>query len=408
LALVASDMDHDGILDLIVALGGSDHVVVLKGDGEGGFHHLSKQISGKGTNFLAVRDVNGDGWEDVIAVNSGRFGYYPPFNLSVLLNDGQGKLQGPVTYENDGRDGMFPTGVVVKDLTGDGLPDLAVSWSQPSWRSPNGLVAILANSGEGVFVPFMELQAGWTLSSIHSADFNHDGLEDLVVTSLFTDTIRILLQQDTGEFQPLEPFKVGFAPVGLAIHDFDGDGEIDLVVVNRDSNSLSLLLGEGNGMFRSGGHFGVGATPAAVVVQDFDQDEFPDLATANTNDNSVSVLLSGGGAIPQPSMSADALVFEIESDRQTSAPSAPQQMLRVSNIGLGKLRVFDMAILGTEATAFSMTENTCAGITLRTGDSCTVQVGFSVKTQGTHHATLTIQDNGSGSSRLVALKGKVK
>jgi hypothetical protein len=55
-----------------------------------------------------------------------------------------------------------------------------------------------------------------------------------------------------------------------------------------------------------------------------------------------------------------------------------------------------------------MTENTCAGITLRTGDSCTVQVGFTVKTQGTHHATLTIQDNGSGSPRLVALKGKVK
>jgi hypothetical protein len=35
-------------------------------------------------------------------------------------------------------------------------------------------------------------------------------------------------------------------------------------------------------------------------------------------------------------------------------------------------------------------------------------VGFVPHDQGTHHATLTIQDNASGSPRLIALKGKVK
>ncbi|MEC4682021.1 MAG: VCBS repeat-containing protein, partial [Nitrospirota bacterium] len=139
LALVAEDMDRDGILDLVVALSGVDQVVVLKGDGEGFFKKNGSQISGKGTTFLAVHDVDGDGWSDVIAVNSGRFGYYPPFNISVLLNDRQGNLQHPVTYENDGREGMFPTGVLVEDLTNDGLPDLAVTWSQPSWQPANGL-----------------------------------------------------------------------------------------------------------------------------------------------------------------------------------------------------------------------------------------------------------------------------
>lgn len=404
LALVAEDMDNDGILDLVVALSGSDQVVVLKGDGKGLFRKLSGKEAGKGTTFLAARDVNGDGWSDVVAVNSGRFGYYPPFNIAVLLNDGQGSLQAPATYEKEGRDGMFPTGVLVEDMTGDGKPDITVTWSQPSWRSPNGLVTMLKNGGDGTFTHYKEFTPGLTLSAIQGADFNHDGLVDLAITSLFSDTVRILLQQAEGTFIELDPIKVGFAPVGVIIRDFDGDQELDLVVVNRDSNSLSMLLGDGKGTFASAGHFGVGATPSSVVAEDFDQDQFPDLATANTNADGVSVLLSGGGAIPLPSMSTDLLEFEM--DIGQNQPSA--QMIRLSNIGLGLLKIVKVGITGKSAETFSVAENTCAGVTLHTGESCTLHVGFAPHDQGTHHATLTIQDNASGSPRLIALKGMVK
>ncbi|MEE8125169.1 MAG: FG-GAP-like repeat-containing protein [Nitrospirales bacterium] len=408
LALVAADMDRDGILDLVVALSGVDRVVVLKGDGQGLFQKFASQSTGKGTTFLAVRDVDGDGWSDVIAVNSGRFGYYPPFNLSVLLNDGQGGLQSPVTYENDGRDGMFPTGVLVEDLTGDGLPDLVVTWSQPSWRSANGLISILRNTGKGAFAFHKDLHPGFTLSAIQSADFDHNGFGDLVVTSLYADTVRLVLQKEQGVFHHLDPIKVGFAPVGLAIQDFNQDGEWDLAVVNRDSNSLSLLVGNGKGAFRSAGHFGVGATPSAVIVADFDQDHSPDFATASTNSDGVSVLLSGSGAIPLPSLSTDALVFERDgAEIESSHPSSPQ-MVRISNIGLGGLRVAEMIIAGKAAEAFSILENTCVDVTMKTGESCTVQVVFTAKSSGTHSATLTIQDNANGSPRRVALKGLIK
>ncbi|MDR4462464.1 MAG: FG-GAP-like repeat-containing protein [Nitrospirales bacterium] len=407
LAVVAADMDGDGLLDLVLALSGADQVVVLKGEGTGLFQKLASQGAGKGTTFLAVRDVNGDGWRDVVAVNSGRFGYYPPFDLAVLFNDGKGGLLAPVSYEQDGRDGMFPTGVLVEDLTGDGKPDLAVTWSQPSWRSPNGLVSILKNTGNGNFALEKELKPGFTLSAIQGADINHDGLTDLAVTSLFSDAVRIMLQRDGGTFAELDPIKVGFAPVGVMFRDFDGDQEIDMVVVNRDSNSLSILLGNGAGLFTSAGHFGVGATPSAMVVEDFDQDQFPDLATASTNIDGVSVLLSGDGAIPLPSLSTDAMVFEMESGQETN-PSSSHHMMRVSNIGLGLLKIVGVRITGNEADAFSVEDNTCADITLHTGDSCTLQVGFVPHEPGTHHAMLTIHDNASGSPRHVVLKGLVK
>ncbi|MDT3777257.1 FG-GAP-like repeat-containing protein [Nitrospira sp. MA-1] len=407
LAVVAADMDGDSRLDLVLALTGSDQVVVLKGEGTGMFQKLASQGAGKGTTFLAVRDLNGDGWSDVVAVNSGRFGYYPPFDLAVLLNDGKGGMLAPVTYEQNGRDGMFPTGVLVEDLTGDGKPDLAVTWSQPSWRSPNGLVSILKNAGNGTFAPEKELKSGFTLSAVQGADINHDGLVDLAVTSLFSDSVRILLQQDGGTFTELDPIKVGFAPVGVTFRDFNGDQEIDMVVVNRDSNSLSILLGDGAGLFTSAGHFGVGAAPSAMVVEDFDQDQFPDLATASTNADGVSVLLSGDAAIPLPSLSTDVLVYEMESGQETD-PSSSTHVVRVSNIGLGLLKIVDVKITGNEADAFSVVENTCADVTLHTGDSCMLNVGFALHEPGTHYAMLMVHDNASGSPRRVVLKALVK
>ncbi len=408
LALVAEDMDRDGVLDLVLALSGSNQVAVLKGDGKGLFQNVTtSQAAGNGTTFLAVQDLNGDGWSDVVAINSGRFGYYPPFNVSVLMNDGKGHLQEPMEYEQERGKDLFPTGVFVDDLTGDGVDDLAVTWSQPSWSSANGLVSILKNTGEGIFEWFKDIKPGFTLSAIQGADIDKNGLVDLAVTSLYADTVRILLQHKPGEFRMLDPMKVGFAPVGVEIQDMNQDNQLDLVVVNRDSNSLSLFVGDGTGMFTSVGHYGVGATPAAVVVHDFDQDSRPDFATASTNVDGVSVLLSGGGAIPLPSINTDALVFEQELPSTSSTRPSPQPV-RFSNIGIGLLRIDHIEISGTGADAFAMIDNTCLGITLHTGESCSMQVAFSSQHSGTHHATLTIQDNASGSPRHVALKGVVK
>ena len=407
LALVAADMDQDGVSDLVVALSGSDQVVVLKGDGNGLFQKLTQQAVGKGTTYLDTHDLNGDGWMDVVVANSGRFGYYPPFNVSVLLNDGKGNLQESTVYEQDRGQEMFPTGIFVGDFTGDVFVDLAVTWSQPSWSSANGLVSILKNSGTGTFQSFKDMKPGFTLSAIHGADIDRNGLIDVAVTSLYADTVRILLQKTPGEFQMLDPMKVGFAPVGVEIQDINQDDDLDLVVVNRDSNSLSLFVGDGTGSFTTVGHFGVGATPAAIVVKDFDQDSLPDLATASTNVDGVSVLLSGGGAIPLPSISTDALIFE---HTGSSGPSLQtrKQPVRFSNIGLGLLRIDHIEISGKSAESFTMIDNTCEGMTLHTGESCSMQLAFTSSDAGTYYAMLTIQDNASGSPRRVTLKGIIK
>jgi hypothetical protein len=403
MSVATADVNGDARLDLVVAISGSDHIVVLKGKGDGFFDRIGSYPSGKGTTFLSLADLNQDDKPDVVAVNSGRFGYYPPFSLSVLFNEGDGKFTEPVTYETEGRNGMFPTGVLAQDITGDGLADLAVTWSQPSWRSPNGMISLLVNSGQGKFSLKQELYPGYTLSAIAGGDVDGNGYLDLVTTSLYLDSVIVLFQDDQGDFQKLNPIHVGFSPVAVALGDLDGDDRLDVVTTNRDSNSVSVLVQRKNGSFRKAGHFGVGGTPSSLVIEDFDRDGLPDLVTADSNSNAVSVLLSGGEGIPLPSVSAETLVFQVTSKDQGREP----QPVRLSNIGLGPLRIVAVNLIGQDPEAFAVMEDQCAGTTLRTGDFCVVQIAFTSESQGSHTATMTIWDNANGSPRIVALKGIV-
>ncbi|MDX1412481.1 MAG: VCBS repeat-containing protein, partial [Nitrospirales bacterium] len=209
MSVVTADVTGDGPLDLIVATSGSDRIVVMKGQGNGFFDRVGSFPSGKGTTFLALGDFNRDERADLVAVNSGRFGYYPPFNLSVLFNEGNGKFAAPVTYEAEGRNGMFPTGVLARDITGDGLTDLAVTWSQPSWRSPNGMISLLVNTGQGKFSLRKELNPAFTLSAIAGGDVDGNGYLDLITTSLYLDSVIVLYQDEEGEFLKLNPIQVG-------------------------------------------------------------------------------------------------------------------------------------------------------------------------------------------------------
>ncbi len=404
MAVAVQDLDGDGILDLVVATSGTDEVVVLKGNAQGLFEQAGRYTTGKGPTFIALHDVDGNGSDDIITTNSGRFGYYPPFSVSVLLNKGTGEFGEPTFYETDGRDGMFPTGVSVGDLTGDGLPDLAVTWSQPSWRSPNGVISLLANQGQGKFFVKEEIQADMTLSAIAGTDLDDDGRRDLVVTSMFTDTAIPLLQDEEGQFINRGPIKVGFSPVAVFIRDLNGDKEKDLVVTNRDSNSVSVLLGRGVATYRKAGHFNVGGAPSALLVEDFDQDELPDLVTADSNDDAISVLLSGNGGVPLARISTESLEF----DSQDENEKHPVRSVKLSNIGLGQLRVLQIDLVGQNPESFALTENHCEKARLRTGDSCTMQIAFTSDSDGSHTAMIRVLDNSSGSPRIVVLKGTIK
>lgn len=233
------------------------------------------------TKDVAIGDLNGDGWPDLVAV-----AVVGGENVFVLLNDGGGTFQAAVNYIA----GAGPISVVIGDLNGDGWPDLA---------APNRFgddVSILLGNGDGTFQPANNYPAGSGPTWVAIGDVNGDSRLDLVVMNLLANQISVLLGNGNGTFQAPVSYAVGTLPISVAIGDLNGDGSLDLTVANLNSNNVSVLLNNGNGLFTPApsSPVSVGTNPVSVAMGDLDGDGKRDLAVANSGSNNTSVLLGLG------------------------------------------------------------------------------------------------------------------
>jgi hypothetical protein len=226
----------------------------------------------------------------------------------------------PVEYGGTGPS----TGVLIRDFSGDGQPDIVVSGGTGN----SGSIEFLQGNGDGTFhaplySPFdypYELDPS-SYGYLAAADFNGDGLPDLAYAD--TDfspqgpgvTVLLQLLGVHGAFDIAEK-NTGAdptGPAGAAIHvataDFNRDGIADLAVANTRgtvlSNTLSnvgILLGRGDGTFLPYVDYTTHTASFSVVTGDFNGDGAPDLAVANQGSNDVSVLLGNGDGTFQPAV----------------------------------------------------------------------------------------------------------
>src|SRR5262249_39581694 len=116
LGAALGDLNGDGVADLALALSNGTAGVLL-GNGDGTFQPLRTYRVGSAPSAIAVTDVNADGLLDLVTADSGAAG------VSVLLGHGDGTFAAALRY-NGGGAASF---VVADDFNGDGFPDLAVS-----------------------------------------------------------------------------------------------------------------------------------------------------------------------------------------------------------------------------------------------------------------------------------------
>ena len=69
---------------LATALGGNGSVLILLGDGLGGFSAPTSYATGQSSLFGALANLNADNKLDIIVANLNSF------NLSILINNGDG------------------------------------------------------------------------------------------------------------------------------------------------------------------------------------------------------------------------------------------------------------------------------------------------------------------------------
>ena len=295
--VAVGDVNLDGRQDLAVAQSGSTPslVSVLLGNGDGSFQPARIFATGQGSLSVAIGDVNGDGRPDLVAAN-----YYSN-DVSVLLGNGDGTFQAAQSFPTAG---MNPVTVAVGDFNGDGRPDLAVTnGANTTSGAVPGNLAVLLGNGDGTFQAARTIDVGITPAFVAVRDVNGDGRPDLAVANFRSNDVSVLLGNGDGTFQAPRNFDTGTGPLSIAVGDVNSDGQADLAVANfdfniRGPNTVSVLLGNGDGTFQAAQAFSVGTNPASVAVGDFNGDVRQDLAVGNFNSDNVSVLINNTALAP--------------------------------------------------------------------------------------------------------------
>ena len=302
-SVAAGDLNGDGRPDLtstnISIVGPPPHSgqvsVILQSQSSPGVFGGSIEFGvGSDPQKVAIGDLNGDGFEDLVTANN------TAASISILFQNSvsPGTF---LTAKNLGV-GAHPTGIAIGDLNGDGHLDIAVADS--------GLSVLFQNpNAAGIFLSPMSL--GVNCSSVGIGDFDADGRLDLVATSPDAGNVSILLQSTIGSGKFLSPLTVvaGFQPIDVAIADLNNDGFPDLAIANAGTPdnpataSLSVLLNNLNspGRFLAATNYATGARSQSVAVGDLNGDRNVDVAVANAgglgNAGSVSILLQNPGGL---------------------------------------------------------------------------------------------------------------
>jgi hypothetical protein len=303
-SVAVGDFNGDGKPDLAIVDQGSGLVSILMNSTAPGattasFAPRQDFPTGNSPVSAAVGDFNGDGMPDLVVANQGSN------SVSVLLNTTAAGANTPsFAAKQDFATGSIPNSVAVGDFNGDGEPDLAVA-DLGSNRVSVLLNATAPGSVTPSFSPRFDLGTNSAPDAVAVGDLNGDGVPDLAVTNLFSNSVSVLLNTTatgatTPSFAARQDFATGSAPDAVAVGDFNGDGVLDLAVANSRSNSVSLLQnttapGASASSFATNQDFATGTDPASVALADYSGDGMMDLAVANFKSNTVSVLLNTAG-----------------------------------------------------------------------------------------------------------------
>ncbi|CAF2712982.1 unnamed protein product [Rotaria sp. Silwood2] len=283
-SIVAGDFNHDNQLDFATVNNGTNNVAVFLRYAIKMFANQTTYSTGYNSQprWVALGDFNNDSLLDIAVANT------KSFSVSIFLGYGNGTFTAQNTF-SDGSSSR-PYFIAVGDFNNDSALDLAVA------NSGTNNVAILFGYGNGSFGRRAIYSTG-PRSSPHSIalnDFNSDSLLDIAVANYGTDNIGILLGYSNGTFTAQTTFSTGNGslPVSIALGDFNNDSLLDITVANLGTNNVGILLGDGNGTFRNQMSFATGGNsgPSSVSVSDLNNDSMLDIAVTNLVDDNVGIL----------------------------------------------------------------------------------------------------------------------
>jgi len=232
------------------------------------FTPLADFTTGVVSTVAAVSaDFNGDGLDD-IAINNTTGGTAGAPFIAVLLSNGDGQFT-----QSDALDGdttTSPTSLITADFNGDGIPDL-VSGSETSLT-----LRVYTGNGDGTFTQTFIDPDGTV--GLGSGDFNADGHTDIIALQGGGATYRVYLNNASGGFVPQPAVAAAFFDQRILAGDLDNDGLLDFVSVDF-GGVIVAHLGNGDGTFDAPVTTNASANIGDFALGQFDADGVLDLIT---------------------------------------------------------------------------------------------------------------------------------
>jgi hypothetical protein len=221
-AVELRDMDGDGRVDLLVDDRRGEAILLLPGRADGSFAAETRRIDVGGDPYrgLALVDLDGDGWTDVVTPNGSA--------VAIVRRTEEGGYEPPRLLAAPG-----PFEVGAADLDGDGRPDLVVA-GEP------GTVRVVRGAGAGPFRddPWFELRWSPGAKAVATGDFDGDGFGDAAITNWEEPEALVLFGGEGGIRTQRVPG--GENPWGVGAADLDGDGRDELLVLAYTGGELRV------------------------------------------------------------------------------------------------------------------------------------------------------------------------
>lgn len=239
------DIDGDGKPDIVITRAGSSRTEISV------FRNISTVGSIKFANSesyfipgnhlskkVKIRDLNGDGKPDVIVSNTVNN------ELTIFKNN---SIKGVIDLSDTTIihvDNVPNTaGISIEDLDNDGKPEIVIV----PFINPN--VYILKNQSTSSGFSFSDpivLSVSGNLNNISIGDLNNDGKNDIVVSKTIQNEIAVLLNNTSTDisFEAPALFPSNAAPWGLDLVDFDGNGLTDILVSSNSGNFFTIFKNE--------------------------------------------------------------------------------------------------------------------------------------------------------------------
>ncbi|NTX07269.1 FG-GAP-like repeat-containing protein [Myxococcus sp. CA040A] len=232
----AGDVDGDGDLDVVfnthLNFSGyqTNNVYLLRNRGDGTFEDGGKLAAYSSLRQLALTDLNRDGRADLLVLRP----VAPAFEIIMFEARADGRLLKVREYTPGVS--CSASKLVVEDLNLDGRVDMTVSCGRV------GVLPIMA-WGDFIFFP-KELQpVGSTASGLAIEDLNGDRVPELLVSDVRNQAICVVPSRGIEDWLPGRCFgTLGILPTELALLDVDHDGVLEVLVGSIFGETITTLL----------------------------------------------------------------------------------------------------------------------------------------------------------------------